>query len=100
MDTVLNDMMRPVFSNEPDEVRRRLRVGYSETWTKVLVGETGQVVSISEYLYAEKYALVLDTLKETLTKKDLAMYQRRPERFEEYLERTARRLLDRILEDK
>jgi hypothetical protein len=98
MDTVFNEVMRPVFSGEPEEVLRRLRFGYSESWVKVCIGKTGQIVSISEYLYAEKYEMVVKTLEELLRKKDLAVFRRNPERLQEHLERTARKLIDRILE--
>ena len=98
VDTVFNHLMRPVFVKPPEEVRRRLQYGYPDDWSKVCVGETQQIVTITEYLYAEKYASVLGTLKELMTKKDLAMYQRSPERFDILLERTARRLIERIQE--
>lgn len=99
MDTVLNGLMRPVFSGEPDDVKRRLRVGYSETWVKVLVGDTGDVLTISEYLYAEKYSDVLRMIKELMRKQKLPMYQRNEERLEIYLEAAAKRIIERVLGD-
>jgi hypothetical protein len=98
MDTVLNEFMVPVFSNEPTEVKRRLKAGYSETWVKVLVGDTGVVVTVPEYLYAEKYSDILEMLRELLRKQDLPMYRRNPERLEIYLQSTARKLIERVLD--
>lgn len=100
VDTVLNHLMNPVFAKEPVEVRRRLQHPYSETWESVLIGETKQVVSIPEYLYREKYDMVVGTLTEMLEKKDLAMYKRDPARLQAYVERTARKLIERILDEK
>ncbi|WPJ30604.1 hypothetical protein [Streptomyces phage Psst1] len=94
MDTVLNKFMRPVFPGEPDEVRRRLRSAYPEPWEFVLVGETKQVVTISEYLYQEKWETAVGLVKELLRKQGLAMYQRDPAKLEAHIERTARKILD------
>jgi hypothetical protein len=94
VDTVLNEFMRPVFPGEPDEVRRRLRSPYPEPWKFVLVGETKQVVTISEYLYQEKWETAVGMVKELLRKKDLAIYKRDPARLEAYIERTTRKILD------
>lgn len=100
MDTVFNEFMRPVFSNEPEEVRRRLRHPYPEGWVKVCIGETQQIVTIPEYLYQETYEMVVQTLNEVLSKKDLAMYKRDPSRLQDYVERTALKLIKRILDEK
>lgn len=97
MDTVFNKFMRPVFSNEPAEVRRRLRAAYSDDWVKVCVGETGQIVTITEYLYEEKFTDVLTMLKELLRKQDLPMYRRNPERLDIHLNSTAKKIIERVL---
>lgn len=96
MDTILNELMHPVFAKEPDEVRRRLQHPYSETWSKVLVGETGQVVTIPEYLYKDLLVTVTKTLHEMADKQNLSMYQRNPDRWEEFVSRTAVQLIKRI----
>jgi len=98
VDTVFNTMMRPVFSRPPEEVKRRLKYGYPDDWSAVCIGETQEIVSITEYLYKEKFTEVRNTLKEIVGKEGLPMYKRSPERFEQYLDRIARRLIERILE--
>lgn len=97
-DIVCSTSMRPVFVGEPAEVRRRLKAPYPENWFKVLVGETQQLVTISEYLYEDKYSDVVEILQDLVKKKDLAMYKRQPEKLQIHIERTATRLIRRILE--
>jgi hypothetical protein len=93
VDTVLNAQMRPVFPGEPAEVRRRLRVAYSETWTHVLIGETMQVVTIAEYIYQEKWDLVVKQLEELVRKAQLPMYQRDSDRLKSHILRAAKLVL-------
>lgn len=93
MDTVLNEHMRPVFPAEPEEVRRRLRAPYSETWTYVLIGETRQVVTISEYVYQEKWSLVVKQLEELVRKAQLPLYQRDSDRMKSHILRAAKLIL-------
>jgi hypothetical protein len=100
VDTVLNENMRPVFVDEPSEVHRRLHHPYSETWVKVLIGETGQLVTIPEYLYKDTLKMVVKTLHEMASKKDLGTYQRNPERWEDLVNRTAVQLIKRIRDEK
>lgn len=99
MDTVFNAQMAPVWSNEPAEVMRRLKYGHSDSWAYVCIGSTGKIVSVSEYLYADTYKMVVKELTELLDKKDLAMYRRSPERLQTLVERISRRLIDSILEN-
>lgn len=99
MDTILNEVMRPVFVDDPSEVKRRLKAGHPEGWTKVLIGETGTVVSVTEYLYEEKYKEVLAMIDDILRKSELAMYKRSPERLRVYKESAARKIIERVLED-
>lgn len=100
VDTIFDQYMRPVFSNEPENVRRRLRAPYPETWEKICIGATNQIVTIPEYLYAEKFNMVVKELQELLTKKDLAMYKRDPKRLETHVQRVATKLIQRIQDDK
>lgn len=98
-DTVFNDQMRPVMSQEPADVRRRLLRGeYPEGWSKVLIGATGEIVTIPEYLFKEKYQTVVKTLYEILKKSGKPMYQNNPERLDEHIQRSAKRLINLILE--
>lgn len=100
LDTVFNNNMRPVFVEEPETVRRRLTTyPYPTDWVKVCIGETGQIVTIAEYLYLEKYKDVLDMIKELLQKQGLSLYQRDPSRFDRYVERTARKIIERVLSE-
>lgn len=98
-DTVFNSQMQVVFSNEPDVVHRRLSLGYSEDWVAVCIGETRQIVTLPEYIYREKYDMVVKTLKELLDKKDLPMYRRDPARLDAHIERVATSLIKRILQE-
>lgn len=97
-DTVFNAAMRPVFSGEPSEVRRRLRSPYPEGWEKICIGETGVIVTIPQYLYAETYESVVQTLTEIARRGGLPMYQRDTARLETYIQRTAHVLIKRVLE--
>lgn len=97
-DIVCSTNMRPVFVGEPAEVRRRLKAPHPENWFKVLIGETQRIVTISEYLYEDKYDDVVKTLQDLVAKKDLAMYKRDPKRLQTHIERTATQLIKRILE--
>lgn len=85
--------MRPVFPAEPEEVRRRLRAPYSESWTHVLIGETKQVVTISEYVYQETWDTVVKQLEELVRKAQLPMYQRDSARMKSHILRTAKLIL-------
>jgi hypothetical protein len=98
-DTVFNNEMIPVFVNESATVKRRLKAPYPESWIKVCIGETGIVVTIAEYLYAEKYIDVLAMLNELLRKQDLAMYKRNPDRLKIYVESSARKIIELVLKD-
>jgi hypothetical protein len=99
VDTVFDDSMKPVFTNVPEVVKRRLHASYPESWTKVCVGETGKIVHIEEYLYKEKFNGVVEMLDEVLRKRELPLYKRNPERFEVYLHSTARRIIEHVLEE-
>jgi len=100
VDTVFDQRMHPVVAKEPEEVMRILSRPHPETWSSVLIGETKQVVTIEEYLYKDLLKQVVKTLHELAGKKDLGMYQRNPERWEEFVTRTAVQLIRRIKEDK
>ncbi|QPX71410.1 hypothetical protein SscP1EGY_12 [Streptomyces phage SscP1EGY] len=93
VDTVLDEFMRPKFPGEPEEVRRRLRAPYSETWMYVLIGETREVVTISEYVYQEKWGTVVKQLEELVRKAQLPMYQRDSDRMKSHILRAAKLIL-------
>lgn len=99
-DTIFDDQMRVVFNAEPPEVKRRLNAKYPDSWVKVCVGTTGLVVSVEEYLYEDKYRDVLAMLRELLRKHDLPLYRRKPDRLETYLEATALRIIELVLDKK
>lgn len=98
-DTVLSTEMRPVFVGDPFDVRRRLLAPHGESWSRVLVGATGDVVSIAEYLYEEKYKDTVRMINEVLKKSELSMYRRNPERLKSFIETTARRIIERAQKD-
>lgn len=94
VDTVLNDRMRPQFVDEPHVVLRRLKAGHSESWTKVLVGATGLVVTVPEYLHGEKLETVEKALRDVLRASQLPMYKRTPAALDKHLRRTAERIIE------
>lgn len=98
-DTILSEEMRPVFVGDPYDVRRRLLAPHGESWSKVLVGASGEVVTIAEYLYEEKYRDVIKMINEVLRKNELAMYQRNPDRLKTFIETTARKIIERAQKD-
>ena len=98
-DTILNDHMKPMFAKEPAEVLRRIRFGTPDDWTHVLVGETRQIITIAEYLHGEKHKTVIKMLEELLSKKDKPMFASNPDLFAKQVDRTARKLIERIAND-
>ena len=66
VDTVLDKKMYPVFVQYPDVDKRRLKAPYNDDWSKVDIGETGQIVTITEYLYEEKYQDFIKMVQELL----------------------------------
>lgn len=97
VDTVFNGQMRPAFVDDPAVVKRRLKAGHPEDWTKVCVGETGQIVTVAEYLYEEKFKEVRRLLKELMRKQTLPVYKRHPERLDIYLDSAARKIIEQVL---
>ncbi|AXQ61306.1 hypothetical protein SEA_LIBERTYBELL_65 [Streptomyces phage LibertyBell] len=95
-DTIFTDKMKPVFAKPPEEVLRRIRFGTPDDWTFVLIGETQKLVTIAEYLHGDDFKSVLQMLEELIAKKDLALYQRNPKSYAKQVERTARKILERI----
>lgn len=93
LDTVFNGEMRPVFVDAPAVVLRRLKAGYPENWVKVCVGESGQIVTISEYLYGEKYQEVQNLLREVIKKHNLPIFVRDPSRLDTYISRVATQII-------
>lgn len=98
-DSILNSEMRPVFVDIPSEVKRRLSVRYPKEWTHVFVGETMTAVTITEYLYEDKFRDVRDMLNELLRKQDLSMYKRNPKRLAIYVDASARKIIELVLKD-
>jgi hypothetical protein len=96
----MTDTMKPVFAKEPPEVLRRIRFGTPDDWTHVLIGETQKLVTIAEYLHGDDFKTVLEMLEELIEKKDLALYQRNPKSYTKLIERTARKILERIKNEK
>lgn len=99
-DTILTDHMEPMFAKEPAEVLRRIRYGTPDHWTHVFVGESQKVVTIAEYLHGEKHNTVIKMLEELLAKKDKPMFVSNPDLFAKQIDRTARKLIERIRNEK
>lgn len=78
---------------------RKLNRGYPETWEKVLIGETGILVTIPEYLFKETLVTTEKMLHELCAKQTLGLYQRNPDRWKEQVRRTAVQLIKRIREE-
>lgn len=96
-DTVFSEQMRPVFVDEPSEVKRRLKAPFPESWSIVCIGETQKIVSITEYLYEEKFTDVLGVLKELARKESLPIFRKNPERLDIHLEIAAKKIIERVL---
>jgi len=99
VDTVFDQRMHPVLAKEPHDVLRILTGPHPDTWSKVMIGETGTLVTIPEYLYKDLLVTVTKTLHEMAGKQNLGMYQRNPDRWEELVSRTAVQLIRRIREE-
>jgi hypothetical protein len=98
-DIILTDRMEPMFAKEPAEVLRRIRYGTPDHWTHVFVGESQKVVTIAEYLHGEKHKTVIKMLEELLSKKDKPIFASNPDLFAKQVDRTARKLIERIIND-
>lgn len=98
-DTVFSDRMKPVFTGEPAEVHRRLKARYPDDWTVVYIGASRTVTTIPEYLYKDKLESVIEMIRELLRKQGLPVYLRDPSRFDTYIERVARKIIEKVPED-
>jgi len=100
LDTVFNRSMRPVFVGEPERVRQRLKAEHPEDWTRVCVGETQSIVTVSEYLHKEKWDEVVAVINDLAERANKPLYKRDPDRLKSYIQRAARQIFDIIEDDK
>lgn len=66
-DTVFDRDMNVIACRPAHEVDSRVKSGrFPNTWAFILVGETKQVITVSEYANREKFAAVLKVVEEVL----------------------------------
>lgn len=99
-DTIFTDKMNPVFSRPRAEVLRRIRFGTPDDWTLVMDGETQRIMTVGEYLHGDLLKQTVKTLEELIDKKDLALYVRNPQQYQKLIDRTARKIIERIKNEK
>ena len=93
-DTVFNQEMNVVFSNTPIMTERRLRAKHPDTWAYVCIGETRQIVTVSEYVNREKFTAINKVVNEILerqTERPLKGHARKL-----YAERMTKKIIDLI----
>jgi len=94
-DTVFDREMNVVANKPTHEIDRRLKSGkIPPTWVYVLIGETRQVVTVSEYANREKFAAVKEIVTEVLerqTERPLKGHARKL-----YAERMTKKIIDLI----
>lgn len=94
-DTVFDREMNVVSSKPSHEIERRLQDGrFPDTWAYVLVGETKQVITVSEYANREKFAAVLLVVEEVLDRQSERPVKGQARRL--YAERMTKKIIDLI----
>ncbi|QZE10624.1 hypothetical protein SEA_BILO_49 [Streptomyces phage Bilo] len=94
-DTVFDRDMNVVACKPSHEIERRLEAGrVPETWAYVLVGETKQVITVSEYANREKFAAVLKVVEEVLDRQTERPVKGQARRL--YAQRMTKRIIDLI----
>lgn len=93
-DTVYDMEMAVVFHNNPETVLRRLRAPHPPTWENVMVGETQQIIPISEYVCKEKFDKVLQIVTDLTYKGRLPIFTDRPERLEAHIRKTVKHIVE------
>lgn len=95
-DTVFDRDMNVVACKPAQEIDRRLQSGapVPNNWAYVLVGETKQVITVSEYANREKFAAVLKVVEEVLERQSERPVRGQARRL--YAQRMTKRIIDLI----
>lgn len=95
-DTVFDQEMNVVACKPAEEVERRLTSGrpVPPSWAYVLVGETKQVITVSEYANREKFAAVLKVVEEVLKRQAERPVKGMAQKL--YAQRMTKRIIDLI----
>lgn len=95
-DTVFDQDMNVVACKPADEIDRRLKSGHPvpPNWAFILVGETKQVITVSEYANREKFAAVLKVVEEVLDRQTERPVKGQARRL--YAERMTKKIIDLI----
>lgn len=92
-DTVFDRDMNVVSCKAPNEIERRLKSGkFPDTWAYVLVGETKQVITVSEYANREKFTAVLKVVEEVLERQEKRPAKGHARKL--YAERMTKKIID------
>lgn len=94
-DTVFDGEMNVVANRPSHEIERRLQAGnIPVSWKYVMIGETKQVVTVSEYANREKFAAVLQVVEEVLERQTTRPVKGQARRL--YAERMTKKIIDLI----
>jgi len=93
-DTVFNREMNVVFSNTPMLTERRLRAKHPDTWAYVCIGETRQIVTVSEYVNREKFAAIGKVVEEILERQAKRPLKGHAQKL--YADRMTKKIIDLI----
>lgn len=93
-DTVFDREMTVVACKPSHEIDRRLKSGSKipDTWAFILVGETKQVITVSEYANREKFAAVKEIITEVLERQSTRPLKGHAQKL--YAERMTKKIID------
>ncbi|AWN05217.1 hypothetical protein SEA_HOTFRIES_49 [Streptomyces phage HotFries] len=95
-DTVFDQNMTVLASKPAGEIDRRIKSGHPipAGWAFILVGETKQVITVSEYANREKFAAVKEVVEEILERQTERPVKGQARRL--YAERMTKKIIDLI----
>lgn len=95
-DTVFDKDMTVLASKPAGEIDRRIKSGHPipAGWAYILVGETKQIITVSEYANREKFAAVKEVIEDILTRQAERPVKGHARKL--YAERMTKRIIDLI----
>lgn len=95
-DTVFDLNMTVLASKPAGEIDRRIKSGHPipAGWAYVLVGETKQILTVSEYANREKFAAVKEIVEDILTRQTERPVKGQARKL--YAERMTKKIIDLI----
>lgn len=95
-DTVFDLNMTVLASKPAGEIDRRIKSGYPipAGWAYVLIGETKQIVTVSEYANREKFAAVKEIVEEVIDRQTERPLKGHAKKL--YAERMTKKIIDLI----